>query len=410
MVQFHTGWLGLAVGLLAAQAMAKDLQLMLWDTPECKRLSKDSRSQLLSIPRNNDTDPNASISCTYQQNYNFNGWPKDPHNQQTVAYVNTRALSEGCQLIFYNRGPTPDMKPEQVFQTTCWQPYRKVSKLSSCARVTFDPAFFSLAVCCGEACYVPKKSSETTPPVFPEPPPVPPPPFRRSELLSLPQAANVARNDDAGVISVRQVQPRSKSSSESQRMPVRVKTKSRDLIRRRRNNNNVKRQIDAVDLSQCQFSRTGDFQTTYLDEVMVGTPLTCGAGTGAEACEWEISYSADVQMTASQGVSVSASLQIGLEGFFSVSTTFGWEGSSAIAQGQSVSSSFTMTLAPGRTGYPAFKQLFRCFSGNWSGCDIPELTRLSNEHYCLPVMTPLVNNGGNVVGRADGSWVTVDTS
>jgi len=139
-----TGWLALAVSLLAARASAKDFQLTLWNSSDCTRLLPDTISTILQIPRDND-DPNAGIRCASIVNHNFDGWARDTHSEQVVAHVDTHSIQKGCQWIFYNKGPTPDQLPEQIDTGPCWQAYRRVSKTSSCSSVSFDAGDIALS-------------------------------------------------------------------------------------------------------------------------------------------------------------------------------------------------------------------------------------------------------------------------
>lgn len=143
-IKSKTGCFGLVVGLLAALASAKDFQITMWNSSDCTRGDPTTMSNILQIPRDND-DPNAEITCAHIQNEYFDGWAKDTHSQQVIAYVDTHAFEDGCELIFYNQGPTPDQVPEQIAVGPCWQAYRRISNLSSCPSVTFDARDFALS-------------------------------------------------------------------------------------------------------------------------------------------------------------------------------------------------------------------------------------------------------------------------
>ena len=338
MAHFHTSWLGLAVGLFVVQASAKDLSLIMWDSPQCKPLTGAERSNILQIPRNNDA-LDASIGCRTITTNMFNGWDKEPQDQGVIAYINTEPLANGCSLIFHKPGPRHELPPEQINKSPCWKPYRKISNLSSCARVTVDAKEMLISVCCGKSCYVPRNATEADNPIFPKPP-------TPDKILSRQMQIKPAQTVKPGPRSLPPHGPRNVETNLNLN-----------------NNMSKKRAEDNIDLSKCQFKRSTELVTTYLSEVMVNTPLTCATGVGAESCKWGVEFSADVQLTSSTSLSFSYAIQAGMEGVFSQTATFGWEGSASIAHGQAITHTFDLSLPPGRSGYPAFKQAFRCEYG-----------------------------------------------
>lgn len=136
----RSGWIGWVIcvcSILIHQGNAKDFEFTLWNSSDCGRPSADTMSTILQVPRDND-DPSAGITCASIEGTNFNGWEKDTHSEQTIAYISTHTIQEGCELVFYNRGPPAHQYPEEIAVGPCWQAYRRVGKASSCPSVTLD--------------------------------------------------------------------------------------------------------------------------------------------------------------------------------------------------------------------------------------------------------------------------------
>jgi hypothetical protein len=150
-IKLKLGWAGAVVCLLATQAIAKDLQVILWNSTDCNRVSPDSVSIILDLPR--DTYVNttlidgksvstivekSTVACRNITNLNLNGWPKGENSELVTAYVDTRSLEPDCNLIFYNKGPSPGQYPEEIALGVCWQAYRRLNRNSMCRSVDLD--------------------------------------------------------------------------------------------------------------------------------------------------------------------------------------------------------------------------------------------------------------------------------
>ncbi|KAI0381288.1 hypothetical protein F5Y04DRAFT_288913 [Hypomontagnella monticulosa] len=374
----QTGWLTLAVGLLAAQASAKDFQIAFWNSSSCTRGDPNTQSNIIRIPWDND-DPNAGIGCAKLSHHvDFNGWTKDTHNQQTLAYVDTHAIEAGCELVFYNQGPTPDQYPEQIAVGPCWQAYRRVSRTSSCPSVTFNADNFAVSYCCGDSCRVSRGSQDNSAAVFPAAP---------SLSNDLPHIGRDMNPDRAVKPSVK---PRYMP-----RTPLRAAAKR-----------------DSSDVSGCKFQGSSPVRSTYLPSVQISDAVECQTGQdfGGAACSYDRTFSSEVSLMSTQSLSLSESIQSGLEGILTETTTFGFDGSSSATNGQTVSASQTLTLPQGRKGYPTFKQVVKCANGTWTGCDVNQVTSLPDQEYCVPVMAPIGNQGGNTQSEAVGMFIMVDTT
>ncbi|KAI0809619.1 hypothetical protein GGR55DRAFT_695982 [Xylaria sp. FL0064] len=334
-------WLLLAFAILATQVFAKDFQITLWNSSDCMRADPSTESMILQIPRDND-DPNADIICANLQGLDFNGWIKDTHNQQVIAYVDTLALDDGCEFVFYNQGPPVDQPKEQIATGTCWQAYRKVNSSSACPSVSFNPRSYN----------------DITKPVFP----------------AAPQLSNNLPNLSRDLPQNHTVNSRSALQGDHQ-------TSSRDL-------------------SKCQFKNSTLLRTTYLPSVQLDNwaPCPSGSDTSGAACTYEATFTSEVQLMTAQSLSLSESIQSGIEGLLAETTTFAWDGSSSATSGLSISNAHLLTLPEGRAGYPTFKQAVKCMNGTWSGCDAEELISLPNQEYCIPILTNITSESSSAVG------------
>ncbi|KAI0965436.1 hypothetical protein F4678DRAFT_485362 [Xylaria arbuscula] len=360
----------LAIGLLITQVFAKDFQFTLWNSSDCTRGDPSTESYILQVPRDND-DPNADITCSHLQGLNLDGWLKDTHSQQVIAYVDTLAIQAGCELVFYYQGPPADQPPDQLANGPCWQAYRRVNRSSACPSVTFNAESLALSYCCGDRCRVPRGYAGFSDPIFPPAPPL------SSDLPNL--SRDLAQRDTI-------------------RPPLQAKSQPDSA-----SGENITSEV-----SKCQFTNSTELVYTYLPSVQVGDTYPCNSGEdlGGSACNWDKGYTTEVQLMSTQSLSVSEAIQAGLEGILTETTTIGYDGSSSITNGQSLTASDTLTLPQGRFGYPAFKQAVKCFNGTWSGCDVQEVTSLPVLEYCLPILEEVTSQAS----EASGIFVMVDTT
>lgn len=120
---------------------------------------------------------------------------------------------------------------------------------------------------------------------------------------------------------------------------------------------------DDSDVSSCKFTNSTPVRYTYLPSVQTQSEITnCNSGQdfGGAPCNFEQGFTGSVQLMSSQSLSLSESIQVGVEGIFSSTTTFGWDGGASATNGQDISASYTQTLPQGRSGYPSFKQVVQC--------------------------------------------------
>ncbi|KAF2967555.1 hypothetical protein GQX73_g5988 [Xylaria multiplex] len=365
-------WLGLAVGFLASQVSAKDFQVTLWNTSACARRDPTAVSNILQIPRDND-DPNNTITCASLQGVDFNDWAMDTHSQQVIAYVDTLAIDDGCELIFYNHGPPAGQIPEQIAVGPCWQAYRRINRASACPSVTFDPRELAVSYCCGEWCQVPRGYDGVSDPVYP-----PAPPLTNNLPFDLPFKRHALERR-----SPLQGAPQKDSDSDSD-------------------------SSEQQKVAKCQFKNSTVARYTYLPSVQVDDDRPClsGEDLGGAACTWQATYSSSVQLMTTNSLSLTEAIQAGVEGIFSETTTFGYDGSSSATNGQDISVSEELSLPQGRTGYPAFKQALKCVNGTFSECDVPELISLGNQEWCIPILAPVDGQ----VNKAVGMFIMVDTT
>ncbi|TGJ76830.1 hypothetical protein E0Z10_g10808 [Xylaria hypoxylon] len=364
----NLSWLGLAVGFLASQVFAKDFQVTLWNSSDCAHRDPTAVSNILQIPRDND-DPNAGITCASLQGVDFNGWALDTHSQQVIAYVDTLAIDDGCELIFYNPGPPAGQYREEIAIGSCWQAYRRMNRVSACPSVNLNSQNIAVSYCCGEEwCLVPRGYDKVKDPVYP-----PAPPLSNDLPFKLPTA---------------------------KRHPVKSRSPLQGALK--------KDSSDEQDLSKCQFNNSTLARHTYLPSVQVDDDRPCNSGEdlGGAACSWQATYASQFQLMTTNSLSLSESFQAGIEGILSETTTFGYDGSSSATNGQDISVTEELSLPQGRTGYPAFKQVLKCANGTFSECDVPELISLPNQEWCIPVL----DNVGGKVDKAAGMFIMVDTT
>ncbi|KAI1774332.1 hypothetical protein F4818DRAFT_442484 [Hypoxylon cercidicola] len=367
----HTGWLGLAVSIFAICASAKDLQVTFWNSSDCSRRDPSTESYILQIPRDHD-DPNLGVTCSRTRGDAFDGWYKDTHSQDVFAYVDNMALRDDCELVFYTRGPRPDQPSEEIAVGPCWQGYRRISGLSSCPSVNFNPKDFALSYCCGASCHVPWGALNVSDPVFPAAPPSP----------------NLLRDTSSG-------------DTASSMVPI------------RRNSTKKRSDDSSVDLTGCKFNQSTELRTTYLPTVQIDGTVTCGSALdfGGAPCPYTVTFNSEVSFMSSKSLSVSESIQFGIEGILSSTTTVGWEGSTSSTNGQSISSTQEISLPQGRVGFPAFKQVVQCVNGTFTGCkNADEILSLPNQEYCLPKMEQIGGQAGNPIYKAVGIMFMVDTT
>ncbi|KAI1346397.1 hypothetical protein F5Y01DRAFT_298036 [Xylaria sp. FL0043] len=350
-------WLLLAFALLATQVFAKDFQITLWNSTDCTRADPSTESIILQIPRDND-DPSADITCANLKGLDFNGWIKDTHGQQVIAYVDTLALDDGCEFVFYNQGPPVDQPREQIATGTCWQAYRKVNSSSACPSVSFNPKSISVSLCCGDICQMSRGYNDITKPAFP----------------AAPQLSNDLPNLFRDLSQNHRINSRSPLQGDHQ-------TSSRDL-------------------SKCQFKNSTLLRTTYLPSVQTDNWVPCpsGSDTSGAACTFEATFTSEVQLMTAQSLSISESIQSGIEGLLAETTTFAWDGSSSATSGLSISNAHLVSLPEGRQGYPTFKQAVKCMNGTWAGCDVEELISLPDQEYCIPILTNITSESSSAVG------------
>lgn len=157
---------------------------------------------------------------------------------------------------------------------------------------------------------------------------------------------------------------------------------------------------------------TTPVRTTYLPEVQLMNARYCDSGPefAGAACPYDVSFAADVQLMSTQSLSISQSIQAGLEGVLSETTTFGWERSKSVTHGQSIMASSSISLPQGRLGYATFMQVVQCANGTWIGCNVKEVTSLPNQQYCVPALAPFHNQTGNQQAEAVGIYVMVDVT
>lgn len=140
----NTGWISLAISIFTTHASAKDLEITMWNSSDCAHRDPSAASYILQIPRDHD-DPNLGVTCARNRGDSFDGWLKDSHSQQVIAYVDNMAFDEDCQLVFYTQGPSPDQPNEEIAVGPCWQGYRRVSPSSACPSVSFNPNDFAIS-------------------------------------------------------------------------------------------------------------------------------------------------------------------------------------------------------------------------------------------------------------------------
>ncbi|KAI8953921.1 hypothetical protein F4801DRAFT_66322 [Xylaria longipes] len=359
----NLSWLGLSVGFLSSQVFAKDFQVTLWNSSDCAHRDPTAVSNILQIHRDND-DPNAGITCASLEGVDFNGWTLDTHSQQVVAYVDTLAIDDGCELIFYDQGPPAGQIREEIAIGPCWQAYRRINRASACPSVSFDSRSLAVSYCCGDWCRVPRGYDGVSDPVYPSAPPLTNDlPFTRRHTVK-------SRSPLQGA-------PQKDNSSEQ-------------------------------DLSKCQFKNSTIARYTYLPSVQVDDDRPCNSGQdlAGAACTWGATYASQFQLMTTNSISLSESIQSGIEGLFSETTTLGYDGSSSATNGQDISLTEELSLPQGRKGYPAFKQALKCVNGTFSGCDVPELISLPNQEWCIPVLAPVSAK----LSKAVGMFIMVDTT
>ncbi|KAI8629706.1 hypothetical protein F5Y19DRAFT_464404 [Xylariaceae sp. FL1651] len=164
-VRPNLSWLGPAIGSFAAQVYTKYFQVTLWNSSDCAHRDPTAESNILQIPRDSG-DPNADITYALLQGVDFNGWTLDTHSQQVIAYVDSLAIDDACELIFYNRGPQAGRSLRKLQSAL-------VSRLVGGSigfrrpSVSFDSRNIAASYCCGDWCQVPRGYNNVSDPVYP---------------------------------------------------------------------------------------------------------------------------------------------------------------------------------------------------------------------------------------------------
>ncbi|KAK3312006.1 hypothetical protein B0H66DRAFT_538951 [Apodospora peruviana] len=413
-----TSWLTLSAGLfLIAQVRAYDLSVALWNSSDCARPSPDTVTQILNIPRDDDNDPVGTITCFPFRNMNFNGWTKDTHSGQTIAFIDTHHIQDGCELVFYNPNLPPNQGQDEINTGRCWQAYRRVHRGSSCPSITFDPLDFAVSYCCGDACYVPRGAKDSKKPVFPPPPPVPLP--EKRDTRNLPKAIGggyhghngVSESSSAGKVrAVAVADPRALKSA-----PIVGGQKKRSPIRDGLIDHSPpeKTPPKASDLGpDCKFVASSPVRITYLPSVQISDAVRCTSGPDFSGgpCSYDFQFSTDIQLMSSSTFGVSEAIMVGMEGIISSTTTFNTDWSKSVTNGQTITTGVVVTLPQGRFGFPTYKQKLHCATGEFKDCNKDEVNNLGDREYCLPVLFANSSRPADQTFEPTGTYLMVDST